>query len=376
VGGSRTVARVLVSAFVVIVWLPLAANIAGVDGADPGAENRELAPFPSLEATSSSIAAFPSRLDTWFEDHFGFRARLVRWHGQLRYRLLHVSPTKDVVRGKDGWLFYGGDYGLEDYVAELPLPSGEVANWRDAVVRARDWLRSHGIAYVFTIAPDKHVIYPEQFPDTVRPAGTRRRMDQVLSGIADTGVSVDVRPALLAAKPRERLYHRTDTHWNARGAYVAYREIIDAVRRQAPDVGAARRRSDFEDTSRYTEGLDLAGMMGLKDVLREEELGLLPVPSRRARVVEPEGADPTAEEGRLVTEIAGSTLPRAVVFRDSFGSALVPFLSEHFSRTVYLWQNDFTPDAVLRERPDVVIQEIVGRHLYSFIPSPELIPER
>jgi hypothetical protein len=40
---------------------------------------------------------------------------------------------------------------------------------------------------------------------------------------------------------------------------------------------------------------------------------------------------------------------------------------------VYLWQNDFLPDDVLRERPDVVVQEIVGRHLYNFVPSPELV---
>ena len=78
--------------------------------------------------------------------------------------------------------------------------------------------------------------------------------------------------------------------------------------------------------------------------------------------------------GRLVTEIGDRSLPRAVIFRDSFASRLVPFLSEHFSRAVYLWQNDFDAGAVLQEHPDVVIQEIVGRHLYNFIPSPELVP--
>ena len=82
-----------------------------------------------------------------------------------------------------------------------------------------------------------------------------------------------------------------------------------------------------------------------------------------------------AQEGRLVTEIPGSSLPRAVIFRDSFVSRLVPFLSEHFGRAVYLWQNDFDADVVARERADVVIQEIVGRHLYGFIPSPELVPK-
>jgi hypothetical protein len=73
-------------------------------------------------------------------------------------------------------------------------------------------------------------------------------------------------------------------------------------------------------------------------------------------------------------EIPGSTLPRAVIFRDSFFSSVVPFTSEHFSRAVYLWQNDFDAEVVQHEHPDVVIQEIVGRHLYNFIPSPELVP--
>ena len=115
-------------------------------------------------------------------------------------------------------------------------------------------------------------------------------------------------------------------------------------------------------------------MMGLTRVLREVDLALVPTRPRRARVVEPAGAKPTDEEGRLVTEIDDPSLPRAVIFRDSFVSRLVPFLSEHFSRAVYLWQNDFDADVVTKEHPDVVIQEIVGRHLYNFIPSPELVP--
>jgi alginate O-acetyltransferase complex protein AlgJ len=69
-----------------------------------------------------------------------------------------------------------------------------------------------------------------------------------------------------------------------------------------------------------------------------------------------------------VTEIPGSEAPRAVVFRDSFTSRLIPYLSEHFSRAVYLWQNDVDPSVVLKERPAVVIHEIVGRHLGRIVP--------
>src|SRR5262249_52725581 len=124
-------------------------------------------------------------------------------------------------------------------------------------------------------------------------------------------------------------------------------------------------------------GMDLAGMIGLRAVLRETRLRLLPRRPRRARTVEPPGEEPSAGVGRIVTEIPGSSLPRAVVFRDSFASRLAPFLSEHFSRVVYLWQNNFDADVVRQERPAVLIEEIVGRDLASLAPysnPPPLTP--
>jgi hypothetical protein len=375
--------RLLILTFVVIISLPLAANLAGVDGADPGAENRELAAFPRLDGSMATLAEFPGRFVLWFDDHFGFRSTLVRWYGELRLFGLGISPTSTVIKGRDGWFFYGEDGSIDDYAHVDPMTPDALENWRAATTRARDWLRARGVAYLFFIAPDKYVVYPEMMPTTIRRVGAVSRTDQLydtlseVSDVSDTSgrFTVDVRPPLMQAKTSERIYHQTDTHWNDRGALVAYQIIIDALRRQVPAVPAAWSRDDFEPVTRDVEGMDLAGMMGLTRVLHEVDLALVPKRGRRARVVEPAGAGPMAEEGRLVTEIPGSSLPRAVIFRDSFVSRLVPFLSEHFSRAVYLWQNDFDADVVSQEHPDVVIQEIVGRHLYGFIPSPELVPK-
>lgn len=117
-------------------------------------------------------------------------------------------------------------------------------------------------------------------------------------------------------------------------------------------------------------------MMGLMRVLREDDLILRPKRPRQARVVEPPGGIASNDLGWLVTEIPGATLPRALVFRDSFTSRLAPFLSEHFSRAAYMWENDFDANLVEKEHPDIVIQELVGRHLYVFTPSPGLVPSR
>jgi alginate O-acetyltransferase complex protein AlgJ len=368
--------RLLVVLFVAAIWLPLAANLAGRDGADPEAENRELAAFPRLAPTWAAVASFGPQLSAWFDDHFGFRSALVRWNAETRLFLLGVSPTSTVVKGRDDWFFYGDDKSIEDYANVDPMTAEELANWRAAILRASSWLRARGIAYVFTIAPDKHVIYGDEMPETIARVSDSSRTDQLFTTLQDTGLAVDVRGTLFDAKARERIYQQTDTHWNDRGALVAYQRIISAVRARVPTTPPAWTRHDFEAAERQVPAMDLGGMMGLTRVLHETDLVLVPRRPRRARVVEPAGAAPTAEEGTLITEIDDRSLPRAVVFRDSFASRLVPFLSEHFSRAVYLWQNDFDADVVMREHPDVVIQEIVGRHLYSFIPSPELVPDR
>lgn len=359
-----TNAVALVVAFLIIISLPLAANIGGVDGGDPEAENRTLAVF---------------RWDhpgAWFDDHFGFRSTLVRWFGESRLFGLGVSPSASVVVGQDGWFFYADDSSIDDFAQVDPMAPEALDNWRLAVVRARDWLRARNVAYVFTIAPDKHVIYQTAMPSALARVGDVSRTDQLFTALQDTGVAVDVRPMLFQARARERIYQKTDTHWNDRGALAAYQQIIRAFRDRVPATPAAWTRDEFDAVDRDVPAMDLGRMMGLSRVLRETDLTLVPRRPRRARVLEPAGAAPTAEVGRIVTETDDPSLPRAVIFRDSFALRLVPFLSEHFSRAVYLWQDDFDADIVRREHPDVVIQEIVGRHLYDFIPSPELVPAR
>src|SRR3954452_13889810 len=213
--------HLLVLLFVLVISLPLAVNLAGVDGADPGAENRELAPVPRLDRSAASLAALPSAFSDWFDDHFGFRSRLVRWYGESRLFVLRVSPSAAVVNGEHGWFFYGDDKAIEDYANVEPMTDAALANWRAAILRARDWLRARRIAYVFTIAPDKHVIYGDEMPASIARIGDLSRADQLFTALQDTGLAVDVRGAEFDAKARERVYQQTDTHWDDRGALAA-----------------------------------------------------------------------------------------------------------------------------------------------------------
>jgi hypothetical protein len=359
---------VLITAFVAAILAPGAVMMARLDREAPGGENRELAKPPVLGWRWVDLRALPGAASSYFEDHFGLRGRLVRWQAWLRLRVFHVSASPDVILGHDGWLFYAGDGGSEDLISAAPFKPSELEKWRGTVQHTHDWLEARGIAYIFVLAPDKHAVYPEYLPASVHRVGLATRTDILVRYLRDhsTVRVLDLRPALLAAKRDERLYHRTDTHWNDRGAFVAYTALVQALGHGL--MGEPATRAAFNDPEIPTPGMDLARMLGLSADLREANLPLLPVAPRRAHVVEPPQSQPNFDVGRLVTEQPDSSRPRAVVFRDSFGSALVPFLSEHFSRAVYLWQNNMAPDVVLAEQPRVVIQEWVGRHLSTVWP--------
>ena len=73
--------------------------------------------------------------------------------------------------------------------------------------------------------------------------------------------------------------------------------------------------------------------------------------------------------------VEASGYPRAVMFRDSFGNALIPYLSEHFERILYVWDRDVDTRVIDIEQPDVVIQEIVGRFLSRRPKPPEEIAQ-
>ena len=179
----------------------------------------------------------------------------MRWYGESRLFGFGVSPSAAVIDGRDGWFFYADDKAVEDYANVELLDDAAIANWREAVVRARNWLQARRIGYVFTIAPDKHVIYGEEM--SLRPSPRIRdtsRADQLFVALQDTGLAVDVRPALFEAKARERIYQKTDTHWNDRGALIAYQQIIDAVRARVPSTPPAWTRHDFEAVERTAEG--------------------------------------------------------------------------------------------------------------------------
>lgn len=360
---------VLIAVFVLAIAVPGLATLAGVDREIIDGENRPLTPFPALALDAETLRALPDGFTRYFEDHFAFRARLVEWQAAFRLHYLHVSPAASVIAGRDGWLFYAEDGSVEDYISAVPLSADELETWRIALQMTQDWLEAQGITYLFVVAPDKHAIYQEMMPSTIRRLRHDWRTDDLVRYLRERSTVhvLDLRPALFEATAQERTFHRTDTHWNDRGAYVGYRQIMMRLDAMRPGLSPWP-ESAFERRTEITRGRDLAGMLGLADAMTEEDLTLVPRQPRCARIVEESVPESKGSAARVVTECATPGLPRAVIYRDSFASALVPFLAEHFSHALYLWERDVNPDVITAERPQVVVQEWVGRRLSTASP--------
>lgn len=363
---ARLVGRAIVALFMLTLWLPLAMSLLGNEAEISETEQRFLNPLPHLGSDPTRWASFPARMEAYYDDHLGLRSTLIRAQALLDISLFGVSPTDQLVIGKEGWLYFGDSDAIAHYRGVSALSDAQLRTWTEVLEERRDWLAERGVAYLLVLVPDKHLMYPEFMPDSLPRASDVHPLDQLSRHLArHTDVDfIDLRVALQRAKERERIYHRTDSHWNDLGAWHAYRAIHEELSVLLPAL--ARVEPVAVRFGRHDEpGLGLAHIVGLSSIRREEVIEATPLDPRSS--IKPEHRAGYAERVRTLVPIAhgvdDDTLPRAVMFRDSFANALIPYVSEDFQRILYVWDRDVDPRVVMIEQPDVVIQQIVGRFL-------------
>jgi hypothetical protein len=296
-------------------------------------------------------------LDRWFVRSFPQRGQLYGIYNTIRHHLFGQLPVA-VVEGNEGWLFYRseamGEPGLDDFVGQIVPTAGEIARWRATIAARRARLGQRAIAYVVAIAPNKHTIYPDRLPLALRSHQGISRLDRVVAAFAgEVDGFLDLRPALLAARAREPVYHRTDTHWNDAGAYAAYRAIVAAFAADRPGLAPLARTCFRTERTRY--GGDIGRMMQM--ALDEE------IERWSQAVPPPEGCPAPGQAGR----------PTIVIIGDSFVEPLVPFLGAQFE--ILGGARVFSSALVDRLRPQLVLQEIVERALPNLLDDrPDVAP--
>ena len=353
---------------------PLLMTPVHFDKGDFGSGPRVIHPFPRLDRHLASWTAFPAAFEAFYNEHFRLRGFYMRLYAYAMWDGFHVSPSSKVLVGRDGWLYYN-DVTDNDPIATYQgtnlLTDAQVEAARSALAAWRDWLQARGIAFVVCVAPEKTSIYPEYLPTGFATHTSRTRIDQLLAACAGPdGVEiVDLRGPLLQAKETNPLplYFRTDTHWNAAGASIGAGALLQALHARLPAI-APLAAADFPTELQPAPPGDLAKMIGVPTGLRDWTAAYPPRSDTVVKTVSPEQGVVVVAQDRPGLS---PPLPRALFFRDSFSSGLIPFLSPDFSRAVYIWDHQLDPRLIEKEKPDLVVLEMVERY---FSRTVDLLP--
>ncbi len=348
------------------IWLPTLGQIVLPAPSQSLTEKRFLAPWPSLTWSIDGLRTWPASFEAWYDDHLGFRDWLIGSWARFNVQGFGISPSPLTIIGKEGWLFLGDPDVVSNYRGLAPLTPFELERWGKVLTERRDWLSNQGIEYLVVLVPDKNLIYGEYMPDSLPRVGQNHPLEQ-LSTYLETHSDLpwlDLQEIMLKNKEATRLYHKTDSHWNEAGAYLAYQEIHKRLGDTLPSLNRnppIRVRSE----EYVRPGLGLAVTVSMEDQYPESIVALPPIaPHARERIADEEQPrNPRRVLKSRIFETSDPLQPRAIVFRDSFANALIPYLAEDFSRSVFIWDRDVDPEAVLMEKPDIVIQEIAGRFL-------------
>lgn len=361
-------AIIISTCFIAIISVPMVSTSLGITSVKSDTEKRNLAVKPNINLKDKSFKSFISGYEKYVEDNFGFRQELIRFNNIVKVKLFNTSPSDRVIIGDEDWLFYNAEDEIEDYRGTNHFSNEELEKIKNNLEERSQWLNKKGVNFYFVVAPNKSTIYPEYLPSNIIKYNSESRLDQLinyLSKHSDTNI-VDLRPALKKNKSNYLLYKKNDTHWNAMGAFVGYSEIASILKEDS----IITEELSIDDYDIVTErgGGDLANMLSMNDIIEANYLTLKPKIATTVKKVEID-ASPYPNPSRLVVnENTSSTSGlKLLMFRDSFSSDLIPFLSEHFLKSVYVWDQYFDADLIEKEDPDVVIFEVVERNLETLL---------
>jgi hypothetical protein len=368
-----------ISAVVVFALALIAPVLGQLAGWGTGGNSEALAKKPVFQ--TSNLPAFIDQSERWIDDNFGFRRPLIQLNAAV-LSLVGASASRDVLIGRDGWLFYRGNDSIEQHRGLENYSESELTAYVTALEARRRWLEKLGTRMVVLVAPDKSTIYPEYLvPQMPQVAPTR--LDQLVAATAGTDLLfLDLRPTLKAAKSTGPLYYKTDTHWTPLGAYVAANQLLHAFHPAFPRLDTLQVGAWTFDRA-FSAGGDLMHM--LDDPWDAHEV--VPVPVRnfpdqvrahRSEVVPmPLGNLVWASDlDGSITLTARVDRPKLLVIGDSFSVALLPFLQQEFSQVAFIAYRDTSFGEyrfVEQYRPDIVLFETVERFLEAIPSNPSEI---
>lgn len=368
--------RTLLICFLLFLVLPGIIMLSVQEKEISEAEKRPLAELPVLDGSLESIQAFPDRFNTYFNDHFGLRDFFITLHNSAYTRLFNSSPNRNVIWGKDGWLYLASSGNFSDFLGQGITEHETIVRFGNELADRKKWLEQKNIRYLFVPVPNKIQIYPEYLPGHFTARAGVSMLNQLTRHADSRGAEIpllDLVPTLEAAKQEEQVYYRSDTHWNYAGAYRGYSRIIHHLGNWFPEQRPLTRKQFATHRSKYPG--DLASMLHLEKVIEEyDEYPTVQKPCHGkgfSRIVWPYGNEERGgETAAYLAECYNKPLT-VFILQDSFGRHPSLFFAQQFGKTYVFPGSDFRDMVPWIEEihPDLVIDLHVARNVPQALKS-------
>lgn len=312
-------------------------------------ERRHMAPYPDPlpKMRSRYVKQYFRGIDAFFADRFPLRASLLALSVGMHAVAGDNLNMDKCYAGKESWLFLGNslDRCTDKLQGIASITEYNLERQAQAYEGRRDAANSLGAEFLLFIGPDKPRIYPEYLPPVISPA-KRRFISPLLDALDKAGIKVyDPTARLIEEKPDGLLYYRTDTHWNARGAYVAF----DGFREWAglPEL------PPLSLVKAPAHAGDLIGSSGYAD---------FPISAGDNFTLQWNVPPSLQQEDNLISNSGAASGKTVWIFGDSFAEALKPYIAATF-KTVRFFKHDEFKDVVSSQlpHPDIVLWIIVER---------------
>jgi len=353
---KKTIALVFAALFLVLSLLPSIGMLAF--GGSRAAANETLSRLPKLRLEDGSVnPSVLAEATDYAADHFAFRNELVNAWAELNARVFRTSSEEQVILGSNDWLYYAST--LDDYRG-CGMNETELTSAARNLSMMQEYAQSCGADFIFTIAPNKNSLYPENMPSYIPFAHEKGNSAQIEPLLRDHGLSYcDLFSPFLADE--EVLYYHTDSHWTDRGAALAADTILASFGKKANYY-----HSEFTEESQHLG--DLYAML-YPTGSRTETAYSYAKGFRFVTEANPNGGN--AMRIDTTNEKADGTL---LCWRDSFGISLYPYLAESFKEAHFSRESSYNLTEITKLQADHVLIELVERNIPWLIRYAPVMP--
>lgn len=295
----------------------------------------------------------------------------------LAVPVAYAKNTVDltVFAGKHSQLHYPDT--LADYYCTNLFSEDQLRKMESRLIKKLEKIRNASgkeTKLLFLIPPDAITAYPETATDEMieKKESDYSRLMQIEDYFAGNGdiIIINLTDTIIENKDKGKLYFQTDTHWNTLGSYFGYNKMMQVIAEDFP-AAAPRELSEYTVFEQNEPGGDLVNFLGVNPgTVSEYKTFCVPNYTNRAIITNYfTGLSSYTYSDQIKCIVSGKELPNAIMICDSFGSALLDFVTDAFGLFVRqaMWEYKTDLKLITEIQPDYYIQVMVERNMANFV---------